>query len=184
MHILGFSGSLREGSHNTAVLREAGRLLSDAAQLDIYSDLEALPPYNQDRDTDEPPAAVAELRRLIAEADAVLFVTPEYNGALPGQIKQVVDWGSRPYGRDAALYGKPAAVISASVTDYGAMWANEQLRKALGLAGARVADVELAIPRIAERLNPAGELTDPETEGLVREAVNKLVNYSEALIAS
>jgi chromate reductase len=183
MRVLGFSGSLRAGSYNTAVLRAAAKLLPEGTDFELYGELESLPPYNQDRDTDDPPAAAAELRERIASADALLLATPEYNGTIPGQLKQVVDWGSRPYGAGAALFGKPVAVITASVTDYGAAWANDHLRRSLGLAGARVVDVELAISRVAERLDAAGELIDPETTGLLGEVVAALVHYSEAVTA-
>ena len=88
---------------------------------------------------------MARLRAAISDADAVLFATPEYNTTMPGQIKQVVDWASRPHGPDSALWGKPVAVIGASITDYGAMWAQDHLRRALGVAGARVLDAELAV---------------------------------------
>jgi chromate reductase len=181
MRVLGISGSLRDGSYNTAVLLAAAKLLPEGSEFELYGELESLPPYNQDRDTDDPPAAVADLRRLIAGADALLIATPEYNGTIPGQLKQVVDWGSRPYGEAAALFGKPVAVLSASVTDYGAVWANDHLRRALGIAGARVVDVELAISRVGERVNAAGELIDPETTGLLTEAVTTLVHSSQAL---
>ena len=80
----------------------------------------------------------------IREADALLIATPEFNTTMPGQLKHLVDWGSRPYGPEAALYGKPVAVIGASKTDYGAMWAQDHLRKALGIAGARVTDARAA----------------------------------------
>jgi chromate reductase len=94
MQILGISGSLRAASHNTALLR-AAQLAPDGVTLDIYPDLELLPPYNEDSDTDDPPAEVARLRAEIDGADAVLFSTPEYNTTMPGQVKQVIDWASR-----------------------------------------------------------------------------------------
>src|ERR1700759_5492183 len=113
MRILGTSGSLRAASHNTALLRAAAQLAPAGVTLDIYKDLELLPPYNEDRDTDTPPAEVARLRAEIESADAVLFSTPEYNTTMPGQMKQVVDWASRPHGAGAALWGKTVAVIGA-----------------------------------------------------------------------
>src|SRR5579859_3791732 len=122
MTILGISGSLRAASHNTALLRAAAELAPAGVEFELYKDLESLPPYNEDRDTDQPPAEVVRLREAISRADAVLFATPEYNTTIPGQLKQVVDWGSRPYGDGSALWGKPVAAIGASVTDYGAMW--------------------------------------------------------------
>jgi chromate reductase len=161
MRILGISGSLRAGSHNTALLRAAAQLLPSGVQLELYDELELVPPYNEDRDTHEPPEAVARLRSRIAEADAVLFATPEYNGSIPGQLKNAVDWASRPRGA-AALWGKPVAVIGASPSMYGAMWAQAELRKSLGLAGARVIETPLHLGEAHQHLSQEGELAHPE----------------------
>src|SRR5271165_5210380 len=162
MRVLGISGSLREGSHNTALLRAAGEVAPEGVAVELYDGLESLPHYNQDRDTEVPPAEVTELRRLIERADAVLIATPEYNGSIPGALKNALDWASRPRG-NAALLNKPVAVIGASISDYGAMWAQDHLRRALGIAGARVLDVELPVGRVTERLDERGELVDAET---------------------
>jgi chromate reductase, NAD(P)H dehydrogenase (quinone) len=178
MRILGISGSLRAASHNTALLRAAAELTPDGVTLDIYEDLELLPPYNEDRDTNDPPAEVARLRAEIEAADAVLFSTPEYNTTMPGQMKQVVDWASRPHGPDSALWGKPVAVIGASITDYGAMWAQDHLRRTLGMAGARVLDTELAVSTAHERFDPNGRLTDDETRTQLGELVESLVTHT------
>jgi chromate reductase len=160
MKILAISGSLRAASHNTALLLAAAELAPEGVEVELYQDLEALPPYNEDRDTEQPPAEVARLREAIDDADAVLFSTPEYNTTMPGQVKQVVDWASRPHGPGAALWGKPVAAIGASITDYGAMWAQDHLRRALGIAGARVLDTELAWPtRPSDSMTRAGSRT-------------------------
>src|SRR5947209_20549878 len=111
MHVLAISGSLRAASHNTALLREAARLAPAELEIELYPSLEKLPPYNEDRDTDTPPADVTALRKAISAADAVLIATPEYNGTVPGQLKHAIDWASRPKGERAALWGKPAGVI-------------------------------------------------------------------------
>jgi chromate reductase len=177
MRILGISGSLRSASHNTALLRAAAQLAPEGVTLEIYEDLELLPPYNEDRDTDDPPAEVARIRAEIDAADAVLFSTPEYNTTMPGQMKQVVDWASRPHGPDSALWGKPVAVIGASITDYGAMWAQDHLRKALGVSGARVLDAELSVARAQDLFTEDGELPDPETRDRLAELVQGLVEH-------
>jgi len=104
MKVLGISGSLRQGSHNTALLRAAQRLAPEGSRLELYDELELIPPYNEDRDGDAAPAAATRLRELVAGADAVLFATPEYNGSTPGQLKNALDWLSRPRG-DAARGG-------------------------------------------------------------------------------
>ena len=180
MKILGISGSLRAASYNTALLRAAAELLPGGVQLELYEDLESLPPYNEDRDTDLPPTEVKRLRSAIADADAVLFATPEYNTTMPGQLKQVVDWASRPHGPDAALWGKPVAAIGASITDYGAMWAQDHLRRALGIAGARVLDTELAIANASERFDGDGRLSDPETRERLAELIDGLLEHHHA----
>jgi chromate reductase, NAD(P)H dehydrogenase (quinone) len=183
MKILAISGSLRAASHNTALLRAAAASAPDGVVIELYEGLEDLPPYNEDRDTDSPPAEVARLRRAIAEADGLLISTPEYNGTVPGQIKHAVDWASRPHGRGSALWGKPAAVIGASVTDYGALWAQDHLRKALGLAGARALETDLPVGRAHELIDADGELTDPETRERLAEVVAELVDHEHALAA-
>lgn len=177
MKILAISGSLRSASYNTALLRAAAELAPEGVTVELYEDLESLPPYNEDRDTDRPPAEVSRLRDAIEAADGVLFSTPEYNGSMAGQIKQAVDWASRPHGPASALWGKPVAAIGASVTDYGAMWAQDHLRKALGLAGARVLPTELAVANAAERFDADGRLTDPETRERLAELMQGLVEH-------
>jgi chromate reductase len=183
MRVLGISGSLREGSHNTALLRAAAIAAPAGVALELYQGLESLPHYNEDRDTELPPAQVVELRRLIANADAVLISTPEYNGSIPGALKNALDWASRPRG-DAALLGKPVAVIGASISDYGALWAQDQLRRALGIAGARVLEIELPVGRVTERIDEDGELADPETIASLRDVMAGLAERDRQLQAA
>jgi chromate reductase len=174
MQVLAISGSLRRRSHNTALLHAATELAPDGIELALYTDLGSLPPYNEDDDVDPAPAPVADLRGAISSADAVLIATPEYNGTVPGQLKQVVDWGSRPYGSGSALYGKPVAVIGASVTDYGALWAQDHLRKALGIAGARVVATELPLGRADGKFDEDGRLIDEEAAEQLRQVLRDL----------
>jgi chromate reductase, NAD(P)H dehydrogenase (quinone) len=179
--VLAISGSLRRGSHNTALLRAAAEHAPDGVEFDLYDGLESLPPYNEDRDTEQPPATVADLRERVAAADAVLISTPEYNGTIPGQLKHLVDWASRPYGPGAALYGKPVAVVGASVSDYGALWAQDHLRKALAIAGARVAEVDLPVGAAAAKFDADGRLTDPETIERLEEAMVALAEHHRSV---
>jgi chromate reductase, NAD(P)H dehydrogenase (quinone) len=174
MRILGISGSLRLESHNTKLLRAAEELLPADAELVVFDNLEAVPPYNEDRDDGDAPLGAARLRAAIGEADAVLFATPEYNGSVPGQLKNAVDWASRPH-RSAVLWGKPVAVIGASAGMYGAVWAQADLRKILGVAGARVAEAEVAVGRAASRFDEAGGLVDEELREELRAALDALV---------
>jgi chromate reductase len=181
--ILAISGSLRRLSYNTGLLRAAAEHAPAGVTIELYDELESLPPFNEDRE-DDPGPVVERLRRRISEADALLIATPEYNTTLPGQLKQVVDWGSRPYGPAAALYGKPVAVVGASTTDYGAVWAQDHLRRALGLAGARVTDVELPVAAAASKFDGAGKLTDPDTIVALEQIVAALVEHQRSLITA
>jgi len=180
MRILTISGSLRAASHNTALLRAAGELAPEGVEVVPFEGLDRIPHYNEDHDTDDPPAEVARLRAEIHAADVVLISTPEYNGSVPGHLKTAIDWASRPFGKGSSLWGKPVAVIGASVTDYGAVWAQDHLRKSLGLAGARVLELELAIPKAPDRFGPDGELTDAETRERLAEILNGLVAHFES----
>ncbi len=181
MRVLAISGSLRAASHNTALLRAAAGMAPEGVEVELYRGLDRLPPYNEDHDTEQPPAEVARLRAAIESADALLISTPEFNGSIPGQLKQVVDWGSRPRGPQAALWGKPVAVIGASVTDYGAMWAQDHLRKSLGLAGARVLDIDLPVAKAHERFDADGVLLDPELRERLAEILGELSDHSRQL---
>jgi chromate reductase len=111
IRILGIAGSLRRGSYNRAALRAATELVPEGAILETF-ELDGIPVFNQDEEQN-PPAKVTELKRRIREADAILFVTPEYNYSVSGVLKNAIDWASRPYG-DSAWNGKPAAIMGAS----------------------------------------------------------------------
>lgn len=167
MRILGISGSLRAGSHNTRLLHAAARELPEGAELDLWDGLAAIPPYNEDED-DPVPASVADLKAALAGADAVLFATPEYNSSIPGQLKNGIDWASRPFAENP-LRGKPVAVVGASTNAFGALWAQDDLRRVLARLGARVVEGGLPVARAHERFDESGELVDDEIrEGLRR----------------
>lgn len=180
MRVLGISGSLRAASYNTALLRAAADLAPEGVELELYDGLELLPPYNEEHDIDEAPAEVARLRDAIASADAVLFATPEYNGSMPGHMKQALDWASRPYQR-SALWGKPVAVVGASAADYGAVWAQDHLRKGLAIAGARVLDEEMPVGKAQERFDDDGVLVDLELRDRLAEIVDQLTAHRREL---
>lgn len=154
MQILGLSGSLRRDSHNTRLLDGTRKLLPSGVELVRFNELAAIPPYSEDDEHDEPPA-VAALRAAIAGADAVLVATPEYNGSIPGVLKNALDWVSRPVA-STPLKGKPAAVVGASTGLFGAVWAQAEMRKVLSTIGARVVDRELPIPQADEALGADG----------------------------
>jgi chromate reductase, NAD(P)H dehydrogenase (quinone) len=165
MTVLGISGSLRRDSLNTKLLRAAEELLPPDVELVLFDELEDVPPYNEDRDTDEAPLGTALLREAVAAADAVLIATPEYNSSVPGQLKNAVDWASRPRA-GAVLENKPVAVISASTGSFGGVWAQADLKRILGTAGARVVGDELAVPRAHERLAEHGRLLHDEEQAV------------------
>jgi chromate reductase len=166
MRILAISGSLRRDSYNTLLLREAGELLPEGVELELYDGLKAIPPYDQDDDVEPAPAPVADLRDSIAQADAVLFATPEYNGSISGVLKNAVDWASRPAGR-SVLRGKPVAVVGATPGMFGAVWAQADLRRVLQTVGANVVDRELPVMQVDKRFGDDGRLVDIE----VREGI-------------
>ena len=131
MKILGISGSLRRDSHNTRLLRAAANALPPEVELVVYDGLRDLPPYDADLDIQPADAGVARLRQEIAAADGVLIATPEFNGSIPGVLKNALDWASRPF-PGSSLSGKPVAVIGASTGLFGAAWAQAEVRKVLG----------------------------------------------------
>ena len=132
-------------SYNAKLMRAAARSTLAGSELAERSELRAIPPFSEDDETTPPPAVIA-LRDAIAAADAVLVVTPEYNASLPGQLKNALDWASRPFPNNA-LRNKPVAVISASPSPSGAARAQADARKVLDAIGARVLDGELRVAR-------------------------------------
>jgi chromate reductase, NAD(P)H dehydrogenase (quinone) len=163
MRVLGIAGSVRSDSHNARLLRHAAERAPDGVEVEIWGGLKSIPPYDEDDDVEPAPPAVTELRRALADADALLIATPEYNSSIPGVLKNAIDWASRP--RDATpLQNLPAAVIGASTGNFGAVWAQAELRKVLASTGARVVDAELAVPRCAEAFDPDGHLVATERD--------------------
>lgn len=176
LKVLGISGSLRADSHNSRLLESASRVLPGDAELEVYTGLRDLPHYDQDLDDiDNPEAAVASLRSAIVDADAVLFVTPEYNGSIPGVLKNAVDWASRPAGK-APLRGKPAVAISSSPGQFGGVWAQADLRRVLSITGARVVDAEFAVAKVHDvREANEGDPLAADQEAALAELLETLV---------
>jgi chromate reductase, NAD(P)H dehydrogenase (quinone) len=170
--ILGISGSLRRDSHNTNLLRAAAEVAGRDVELELYEGLKDIPPYDEDDDVLPRPRSVAGLASTIADADAVLFATPEYNSSIPGQLKNAIDWISRPVATNV-LRNKPVAVVGASTGAFGAVWAQAELRKVLASLGARVLDLEVPVPHAHTRFE-AGWLTDDEIRLRLLQAVEAL----------
>jgi chromate reductase, NAD(P)H dehydrogenase (quinone) len=181
MKILGISGSLRRDSYNTALLRAAAELLPVGVELVCWEGLKAVPPYDQDDDTGEAPAAVADLRAAVADADAVLIATPEYNASIPGVLKNALDWVSRPVATNP-LRNKPAAVVGASTGAFGAVWAQAELRKVLSTIGARTLPNEVACRQAAERFDEQGRLVDDEVRAELAAIIADLVEAVRARV--
>ena len=179
MKVLGISGSLRGDSHNTALLHTAAELLPDGVELELFDGLKAVPPYDEDDEVEPAPAAVANLRDAIAGADAVLFATPEYNHSVPGQLKNALDWASRPLATNP-LRNMPVAVVGASKGAFGAVWAQAELRKVLAATGARVVDGEVAVGHAHDRFDRDGRLTDEALREQLAEVVETLVAVARA----
>jgi chromate reductase, NAD(P)H dehydrogenase (quinone) len=175
MKILGISGSLRRGSHNTALLRAAASALPSGVELEVYEGLADLPHYDADLDVDPAPEAVARLREAIAEADGVLISTPEFNGSIPGALKNALDWASRPF-PDSALKGKPVAVVGASTGLFGAAWAQAEVRKVLGIIGADTLSDELPVGQAHNAFGDDGRLLEPDLRNALSELVNVLAS--------
>ena len=177
MLVLGISGSLRAHSYNTQLLRAAEELLPEGVAFELYDGLGALPPYDQDVEDDGAPAPVQDLRARIAGADAVLFATPEYNGSIPGVLKNAVDWASRPRA-GTSLANKPVAVAGATTGAFGGVWAQADLRKVLGIAGARVVEGDVAIGHAPDKF-AGGVLVDAESRSQLGELLRELVQQAE-----
>ena len=176
MRVLGISGSLRQDSFNSGLLRAAAGVLPPGVELEVFDGLKAIPPYDPDEDDGrERPLAVRHLAEAIRAADAVLVATPEYNHSLPGQLKNALDWMSRPLA-ESPLREKPVAVIGASTGMFGAVWAQAEARKVLGAIGARVLDRELPVASADEAL--AGRL-DAELERELASLVCELVETAD-----
>ena len=182
MRVLGISGSLRRDSHNSALLRAAAERLPAGAELIAYDRLGEIPPYDEDVEVRSVPEPVSDLRAAIRNADAVLIATPEYNHSIPGQLKNALDWVSRPAGK-SALNGKPAATIGASTGMFGAVWAQAELRKVLGALGGRVLEAELPVSH-ANNLRHGDRLElEPEQAEQMDEILAELVAAAEPAAA-
>lgn len=176
IRILGISGSLREGSYNTAALKAAAALAPENAEIEIF-DISGMPDFNQDNEKD-PPAKVAEFKQKIREADAILFSSPEYNYSVPGFLKNAIDWASRPYG-DSAWEGKPAAIMGASGGAIGTARMQYHLRQIMVFLNMHpINKPEVMINNCTSKFNDQGELTDETTKGFIRDLMQNLVDWT------
>src|SRR3954447_12585203 len=178
MKVLAISGSLRRDSHNTALLRTAAELLPPSVELEIFDGLKAVEPYDEDDDHGAGPAGARRLREAIGSADAILIATPEYNSSIPGQLKNALDWASRPKAENA-LWGKPLAVVGASTGMFGAVWSQAEARKVAAASGARVIEDDLPVGHAHEAFTAGGRLADAELRERYAELLDELVALAE-----
>ena len=181
MKILAISGSLRADSYNTALARAAAERAPEGTEIELYNRLGDIPPFDADSDGDNASEAVRDFRKRIAGADALLFVTPEYNGSIPGVLKNAIDWASRPPRGGASIWGKTAAVAGVTTGQFGAIWAQQDLRRILGIAGARVIEGELPVAQAQNVFDEEGHLRDALMAERLRTHLENLAHEAAAI---
>lgn len=180
IRILGIAGSLRKQSYNRATLRAAQPLVPAGTTLEILELDGSIPGFNQDEEQN-PPAKIVELKRRVREADAILFVTPEYNYSVPGVLKNAIDWASRPYG-DSAWAGKPVAIMGASIGAVGTARAQYHLRQMFVFLNMyAVNQPEVIISNATTKFDEAGNLNDETAKKLIRQLLQNLADWTVML---
>lgn len=176
LHIMGISGSLRRGSYNSALLRTAAELMPPGMTLEIF-DLSPLPIFNEDHEKPFP-EAVVEFRARVAQADALLIATPEYNSSISGALKNAIDWASRP--PQQPLNGKPVAIIGASTGNFGTLRAQLHLRQVLTHVGALpLGKPEVLVARAEQAFDAEGRLVDAAARGFLQDLLIALAQWTQ-----
>ncbi|WP_031047442.1 NAD(P)H-dependent oxidoreductase [Streptomyces sp. NRRL F-5650] len=185
VRILALVGSLRAGSHNRQLAEAAVRLAPEGAEVHLFEGLAEIPFYNEDIDVEgSVPAAAAKLREAAGDAQAFLLFSPEYNGTIPAVLKNAIDWLSRPFGA-GAFTGKPVAVVGTAFGQYGGVWAQDEARKAVGIAGGKVIeDIKLAIPGSVTRFAETHPADDAEVAAQLTEVVARLHGHADETLAA
>ena len=177
MNILGISGSLRKGSLNTLLLRAAGDIVHESAATLTEFDLAKIPFYNGDLDGESKPPAVADFISAIGRADALLFVTPEYNYSIPGVLKNAIDWASRP-GYQSILKNRPAGILTASISPVGGARAQIHLRDILAATLTPVYQApDCLLPQAQHAFNDDGSLKDEQSRERLKRYVNGFLGW-------
>lgn len=172
IRVVGLSGSLRQNSYNTALLRAAGEVMPEGMSLELF-DLAAIPPYNEDVRSEGLPGPVKALREAIARADALIIATPEYNHSIPGMLKNAIDWASRP--PEQPINGKPTAIMGVATGLFGTVRAQLHLRDILlALNASLVHKPQVLVGSAREKFDADGRLTDEATRGFLRQLMANL----------
>lgn len=186
IRILGVSGSLRQSSFNRRLVRRLSALTPDEVEIVEFNELGDVEPFNEDSEVGVDLPGVEKWRSALRNSDAVIFATPEYNGSIPGQLKNALDWASRsdsdvPGLAGSALYGKPSATISSSTGQFGGIWAADELRKVLKTQGARIVDGPVvAVPDVGNSFDDMGRLFSSAIE----ERLTELIKQTAELVKS
>jgi chromate reductase len=179
LHILGFAGSLRKQSYNRSLLSAAVEMVPDGATFETF-DLEGIPPFNQDLESN-PPEKVKEFKVKIRAADAIVIATPEYNYSIPGVLKNAIDWASRPYG-DNAFDGKPVAIMGASIGMLGTARAQYHLRQSfVFLNMLPLNQPEVMVPLVQDKVDSNGRVTDEKTREKIKGLLQSLVAWTRRM---
>ena len=179
MKVLALSGSLRNGSYNTALLEAMKNLESENISIEVYRELGNLPFFNADLDNhtleqDSSPVAVIELRAKVSQADALIISTPEYAFQLPGVLKNALDW----LVSSSAIVDKPVVIISASTSGMGANKAYESLTDLMGVISGRVVtDASLQVAKVNKKINAQGDILDTKLLKDLQESLIELKRY-------
>jgi NAD(P)H-dependent FMN reductase len=181
IRILALVGSLRADSYNRQLAEAAVKHAPDGTDVEIFEGLAEVPFYNEDLDRPgDVPGPARALRDAVQRADALLLVTPEYNGTVPAALKNAIDWTSRPY-QGGAIVDKPLAVVGTAGGRYGGAWAHEDTRKTARIAGAHVVDdIALSVPLAADRFATTHPADDDEIVTAMTEILGTLVAAGRA----
>ncbi|MBA2379220.1 MAG: NAD(P)H-dependent oxidoreductase [Blastocatellia bacterium] len=179
IRILGIAGSLRNGSYNRGVLKAAVELAPEGAEIETF-DIAGFPDFNQD-DEQNPAEIVTRFKEKIRAADAILFVTPEYNYSIPGVLKNAIDWASRPYG-DSAWSDKPAAIMGASIGAVATARAQYHLRQMMVFLDMHpLNQPEVMIGNCADKYDAEGNLTDDTSREFISKQLKALVEWTRRI---
>lgn len=176
--LLAIPGSLRKESYNRALARALAELAPESVAVQVH-ELHDVPLYNADRDVDgDRPEPVQRLKDAIAQADAVAFVTPEYNHGVPGVLKNAIDWASRPAFR-SPMAGKPCGMMGAATGSAGTIRAQQVLKVVLlGMASQVFPHRGVAVAHARDKFDAEGNLVDVQTREFVASYLAALANWT------